>query len=296
MEDPSRNGQISRRYWLLAGVAVPLFQMRGGEPFAITFDGDNLHVSAPTLHFLSGRPLARLKDGATVVYLSQLTLFSDAYTTVLGRSMDRFVISYDIWADDKFSVTIPGVRSPATFRRPLPRRGVRRTWRSMPPGWPPSGRSGCNSTCARLIKRSWRRWSAGWASAWARSSTCWPPSRDRTILHGGGRPAHYGWQTWPAHRAGGRETGDRLRNRLILIFLAATLGPLFATVWITNWLLEQSLSYATTTRWTRFRNRCSVPATSCTSEPKPISNGRRWRAKRSPRFMERPIARAGRRR
>jgi hypothetical protein len=111
MEDPSRNGQISRRYWLLAGVAVPLFQVRGGEPFAITFDGDNLHVSAPTLHFLSGRPLARLKDGATVVYLSQLTLFSDAYTTVLGRSMDRFVISYDIWADDKFSVTIPGVRS-----------------------------------------------------------------------------------------------------------------------------------------------------------------------------------------
>jgi hypothetical protein len=111
MEDPSPNGQISRRYWLLAGLAVPLFQMRGGEPFAITFDGDNLHVSAPTLHFLSGKPLARLKDGATVVYLSQLTLFSDAYTTVLGRSMDRFVISYDIWADDKFSVTIPGVRS-----------------------------------------------------------------------------------------------------------------------------------------------------------------------------------------
>jgi nitrogen fixation/metabolism regulation signal transduction histidine kinase len=39
---------------------------------------------------------------------------------------------------------------------------------------------------------------------------------------------------------------NRLRNRLILIFLAATLAPLVATVWITNWLLEQSLSYATT--------------------------------------------------
>jgi nitrogen fixation/metabolism regulation signal transduction histidine kinase len=39
---------------------------------------------------------------------------------------------------------------------------------------------------------------------------------------------------------------NRLRNRLILIFLAATLAPLAATVWITNSLLEQSLSYATT--------------------------------------------------
>ena len=39
---------------------------------------------------------------------------------------------------------------------------------------------------------------------------------------------------------------NRLRNRLILIFLAATLVPLAATVWITNRLLDQSLSYATT--------------------------------------------------
>ena len=39
---------------------------------------------------------------------------------------------------------------------------------------------------------------------------------------------------------------NRLRNRLILVFLAATLVPLAATVWITTSLLERSLSYATT--------------------------------------------------
>lgn len=39
---------------------------------------------------------------------------------------------------------------------------------------------------------------------------------------------------------------NRLRNRLILVFLAATLAPLAATVWITNSLLAKSLSYATT--------------------------------------------------
>ncbi|HWB85899.1 MAG TPA: HAMP domain-containing sensor histidine kinase [Bryobacteraceae bacterium] len=39
---------------------------------------------------------------------------------------------------------------------------------------------------------------------------------------------------------------NRLRNRLILIFLAATLAPLAATVWITTTMLELSLRYATT--------------------------------------------------
>jgi two-component system nitrogen regulation sensor histidine kinase NtrY len=39
---------------------------------------------------------------------------------------------------------------------------------------------------------------------------------------------------------------NRLRNRLILIFLAATLLPLGATIWITTSLLEQSLSYSST--------------------------------------------------
>ncbi|HWB99547.1 MAG TPA: HAMP domain-containing protein, partial [Bryobacteraceae bacterium] len=39
---------------------------------------------------------------------------------------------------------------------------------------------------------------------------------------------------------------NRLRNRLILIFLAATLVPFAATLWITTSLLEQSLSYSST--------------------------------------------------
>ncbi len=39
---------------------------------------------------------------------------------------------------------------------------------------------------------------------------------------------------------------NRLRNRLILIFLAATLAPLAATVWITTSLLEESLGFSST--------------------------------------------------
>ena len=39
---------------------------------------------------------------------------------------------------------------------------------------------------------------------------------------------------------------NRLRNRLIEIFLAATLIPLAATLWITTYLLDRSLSYSST--------------------------------------------------
>jgi nitrogen fixation/metabolism regulation signal transduction histidine kinase len=39
---------------------------------------------------------------------------------------------------------------------------------------------------------------------------------------------------------------NRLRNRLILVFVAATLAPLAATLWITDKLLDRSLSFAST--------------------------------------------------
>ena len=39
---------------------------------------------------------------------------------------------------------------------------------------------------------------------------------------------------------------NRLRNRLIAAFLASTLLPLCATVWITTSLIDRSLRYATT--------------------------------------------------
>ncbi len=41
---------------------------------------------------------------------------------------------------------------------------------------------------------------------------------------------------------------NRLRNRLVLIFLAATLAPLAATIWITTSLLEESIDISSTSR------------------------------------------------
>lgn len=53
---------------------------------------------------------------------------------------------------------------------------------------------------------------------------------------------------------------NRLRNRLILVFLASTLIPLAATLWITTSLLERSLGYATTSELDQVSRSLEVTA------------------------------------
>ena len=104
----ARTNRISRRSWLLAGLAGPLFRAWGAEQLGVTFDGDNLHVAAPGLHFLIGKPLARLRNADTVVFVSQLTLLSDNRGTVFRQpARERLIVSYDLW-EERFAVTIPG--------------------------------------------------------------------------------------------------------------------------------------------------------------------------------------------
>src|ERR1700691_4884371 len=100
---------ISRSGWLLAGVAIAASCFWAGERLSVAWDGDDLRVAAPQLHFLAGKPLDRLKDGAAVVFLTQLTLTTDNFTTSLRRTPERFIFSYDLW-EEKFSVTKLGER------------------------------------------------------------------------------------------------------------------------------------------------------------------------------------------
>jgi hypothetical protein len=110
MAEPSRGLQISRRGWLLAGLLAPLFPARGADSLTVTFDGDNLHVAAPELHFLAGKPLDRLKEGSTVGYVARITLYRDPWITPLKRPAEaRFLVSYDVLGEgDKFAVNMPG--------------------------------------------------------------------------------------------------------------------------------------------------------------------------------------------
>ena len=88
----------------MAGLATPLFSVQAAEALDVKYDGDNLHLSAPTLHFLIGKPLERLKDGASVAYMAQVTIFHDDHVTVLRRRRGAFVVSFALW-EEKFSVT-----------------------------------------------------------------------------------------------------------------------------------------------------------------------------------------------
>jgi hypothetical protein len=107
MTRPVRDWRISRRSWLVAGLTAPLFRARAAESIKVSFDGDNLHVAAPSLHFLNGKPLERLKDGDVVAYVTQLDLLDESRALVLRQVKARFVVSYALW-EEKFSVTILG--------------------------------------------------------------------------------------------------------------------------------------------------------------------------------------------
>jgi hypothetical protein len=66
------------------------------------WNGSEVRVTAPRLRFLTGKPLESLRNGRAVAFDFQLTLNSGP--SIVARSADRFVISYDLW-EEKFSVT-----------------------------------------------------------------------------------------------------------------------------------------------------------------------------------------------
>jgi hypothetical protein len=104
MKTRLRETKISRRSWLLAGLTVPLFSAGAANSMKVLYDGDNLHVAVPTLHFLTGKPLERLKYGDVVAYVAQLELLDESRTAVVRPQKGRFVVSYALW-EEKFSVT-----------------------------------------------------------------------------------------------------------------------------------------------------------------------------------------------
>ncbi len=75
-----------------------------GEDLIVRWNADRLQVSAPRLHFLTGKSLDRLHDGASVPFDFQLTVSrAGSRGNVLQRALERFVVSYDLW-EQKFAV------------------------------------------------------------------------------------------------------------------------------------------------------------------------------------------------
>src|SRR5438045_330974 len=96
---------LTRRSWLLGslgiGVCGQTFRADGAAVAEPRLDGETLYVSAPNLHFLTGKPLQRLRDGREVIYIAQLSLSLDGNKTVLRNHPQRFIFSCDVWEPDK---------------------------------------------------------------------------------------------------------------------------------------------------------------------------------------------------
>jgi len=99
----------------LGSLALPLFRARAADELTVSFDGDNIHIAAPDLHFISGRALTRVRDADTVTFFSQISLFADPTGTILvRRAAERVVVSYALW-EEKFAIAIPGLMPRSTL-------------------------------------------------------------------------------------------------------------------------------------------------------------------------------------
>ncbi len=70
----------------------------------VFWDAGQIGVSAPAFHFLTGKALDRLHDGVALAFDAQLSLMASPVQPPLDRSVDRFLVSYDLW-EEKFAVT-----------------------------------------------------------------------------------------------------------------------------------------------------------------------------------------------
>ena len=103
-----------KRHLQIKFVAAPLllaaligFELLGlgvsTEELLVHAGSGDLHVIAPHLHFLTGKSLQRLLDGAVVPFDFQLSLAAGSKNNVVARALERFTVSYDVW-QEKFSV------------------------------------------------------------------------------------------------------------------------------------------------------------------------------------------------
>src|SRR5438067_8074017 len=98
-----RRRVLAASFGLMLGALGPN-AILNAQDLAVRLDGDYLRISLPHIDFLKGKPLDRLKDGASVAFIGQLTITTSPNSVPAARSVARFAWSYDIW-EERFSVT-----------------------------------------------------------------------------------------------------------------------------------------------------------------------------------------------
>jgi hypothetical protein len=112
-------------------LAISAFAVTGLPRLLVRLEGDYLRISVtPHLNFLKDRVLERLKDGASVQFIGQLTVTQGPNSLIpdaQARSVARFAFSYDIW-EQKFAVTKFGDRPDLRSSSPLGSAEATETW------------------------------------------------------------------------------------------------------------------------------------------------------------------------
>ena len=104
MADAQSAALLNRRQMLMVLLAAP---GPSDQPLLVRRDDSSLRVSAPQIRFLSGKPLAQLRDGVSVSFASQVSFLTDLSLPAIARVVDRFVISYDLW-EERFAAARMG--------------------------------------------------------------------------------------------------------------------------------------------------------------------------------------------
>jgi hypothetical protein len=103
----SRIHSLAAGTFLLALISLGVLAMSvSNEELVPRRSGDYLRVIVPRLHFLTGKSLQRLHDGAVVPFDFQLGIAAGVKSNVVERAFERFTVSYDVW-EEKFSVVRP---------------------------------------------------------------------------------------------------------------------------------------------------------------------------------------------
>lgn len=107
MTDGTTRSGVARALSLALICLMLLGMSASNEDLILRRMAGEIHILAPRLHFLTGRTLQRLRDGATVPFDFQFTIAAGTKTNVIGRTVERFMVSYDVW-EEKFKVVALG--------------------------------------------------------------------------------------------------------------------------------------------------------------------------------------------
>jgi hypothetical protein len=92
-----------KTWWLVAAFVSGFGLAMWAEDLALHWRNNFLELSAPNMHFLTGKPLERLQHGAQVPFDFEVSLYSGTKSHLFTQLHDRFLVSYDVWGE-QFSV------------------------------------------------------------------------------------------------------------------------------------------------------------------------------------------------